>query len=392
MRILLLPPSDYLGHPNPCRLHHIFESPELFGDEVYVIRFSLYDETRRKSNAKVMSIGDTKFGSLSTYYLMNSCVFAKSTMAIINKFDIDVILFANLYPPYIVSKIIPRELFSVVDLIDHYPAIAAKYAPEIIPKRLVNYLFERMMRSILNRCNATIACSYSLVDYARKNGGRNVHRIPNGVEDFFFWDYEKEAIDFRRKFGIRNSDIVLCFVGNIEYWLEMEELLIALYLAKKRTKKTIKLFLVGGRLRTNYVNRIESHVRTLDLGGNIIRVNFVSHNDVPKYIAASDICVIPKNVRDPASYYSSPVKLWEYLAQGKPVISTPIPEVIREANEYVSIASTHAEYLSCIMAFLEDPSHFVEKAEKGRNLARERTWAKIAKAYRSLILSLLGSR
>jgi glycosyltransferase involved in cell wall biosynthesis len=392
IRILILPPSDYLGHPNPCRLHHIFEQFPDYGDEIYVMRFLLYDKIVRKSNATVFSIGDITSKSLSTYYLINSGIFAKSAMAIINRFDIDVILFANLYPPYLVSKKMPKELFSVVDLVDHYPTVASENVPAFIPKRFVNGLFSRIMRSVISNCDSTIACSHQLADYAKQSGARDVHRIPNGVEDYFFWNYENEANELRHKFGIKDSDLLMCFVGNIEYWLNMGELLQALYLVKKNVKKRIKFFIVGGKLKTNYVNEIENQIRTLNLGENVVRTGFVSHSEVPKYIAASDICVSPKNPRDPVSYYSSPVKVWEYLAQEKPVISTPIPEVLRSANECVSIANTSTEYFSCIMAFLEDPSSFLEKARKGKALAQEYTWKKIAKTYRTLLLHLSSQK
>jgi glycosyltransferase involved in cell wall biosynthesis len=392
MRILVLPPNDYLGNPNPCRLHHIFEQFPAFGDEIFVMRFSLRDKIIRKSNVNVLSIGDVKFKSLPAYYLINSGVFAKSSMEIINRYDINIVLFANLYPPYVVSKVIPEGLLSVVDLVDHYPAIAAENAPKIIPKRFVDSVFSHMMRSVFSNSDSTIACSSTLAEYAKEGGANDVHRIPNGVEEYFFWDYEKEGIQLRHKLGVQDSDLLMCFVGNIEYWLDMENLLKAIYMVKKNAKKRIKFLIVGGKLTTNYVNVIENQVRALNLEENVIRVGFISHSEVPKYIAASDICVSPKNIRDPVSYYSSPVKVWEYLAQGKPVISTPIPEVIITASECVSIANTSAEYFSCITSFLEDPSCFIEKAKKGKELVKEYTWKKIAVTYRELLSNLSSRR
>jgi hypothetical protein len=83
MKILILPPSDYLGHPNPCRLHHIFEQFPEFGDEIYVMRFSIQDKIVRKSNGTVFSICDVQSESLAKYYLINSCIFAKSASEII---------------------------------------------------------------------------------------------------------------------------------------------------------------------------------------------------------------------------------------------------------------------------------------------------------------------
>ena len=177
MKILILPPSDYLGHPNPCRLHHIFEQFPGFGDEVYVMRFSIQDKIARKSNGTVFSIGDVPSTSLAKYYLINSGIFAKSALEIIRRFGIDVILFANLFPPYLVSKTIPKELLSIVDLVDHYPTVAAENVPAIIPKTLVNFIFERMMKSIISNSDSTIACSYKLADYARYIGWKR--RSPN---------------------------------------------------------------------------------------------------------------------------------------------------------------------------------------------------------------------
>jgi glycosyltransferase involved in cell wall biosynthesis len=392
MKILILPPSDYLGHPNPCRLHHVFERFPAFGDEIYVMRFSLYDKIARKSNAKVFSINDVKSKSLPIYYGINSGIFAKSATSIINKFDINVILFANLYPPYIVSKIVRHDLLSVVDLVDHYPTVAAENVPRIIPKAFVTSLFTSMMRSVIRNSDTTVACSYQLADYAKQSGARDVHRIPNGVEEYFFKDYRKEAVELRHKFGISDSDLLVCFVGNIEYWLGMGELIQGLYLFRKKAKKNIKFLLVGGKLATNYISEIEKQVKALNLEENVVQVGFVPHNEVPKYIAASDICVNPKNPKDPVSYYSSPVKVWEYLSQEKPVISTPIPEVLYSASECVSIANTPEQYCSCLMAFSEDPSYFLERAKKGRELAKEYNWTRIAKTYRSLLLDLLNRK
>ncbi len=392
MKILILPPSDYLGHPNPCRLHHIFEQFPEFGDEIYIMRFSIQEKILRKSNATVFSIGDTPSNSLSTYYLTNSGIFAKSALEIINKFGIDVVLFANLFPPYLVSKAIPKDILSVVDLVDHYPTVAAENVPGIIPKRLVNYTFGQMMKSVIGNCDATIACSYKLADYAAYMGSKNVYRIPNGVEEYFFEDYQPEAIQIKQKLGLNNSDLSICFVGNVEYWLAMDEFMNALYMVKKKTAKKIKFYIVGGKLSTNYLYRIENKIRELNLQENVIQVGFVPHNDVPKYIAASDICVSPKNPLDPVSYYSSPVKVWEYLAQGKPVISTPIPEILRSASECVSIANTSEEYFNHIMAFMENPSYFTDKAKKGKAMIQQYTWQKVAKSYRSLLLFLLSQK
>lgn len=356
------------------------------------MRFAIQDKIVRKSNGIVFSIGDVQSTSLAKYYLINSGIFAKSASEIISHYGIDVILFANLFPPYLVSRAIPKELLSVVDLVDHYPTVAAENVPSFVPKRIVNQAFSYMMRSVIHNSDAAIGCSYKLADYAKSMGAKDVYRIPNGVEEYFFLDYQKDAAQIRQRLGISDSDLSICFVGNVEYWLSMGEFLDGLAMVKKKTTKKIKFFIVGGRLTTNYVGQIENKIRELNLGENVIQVGFVPHSDVPKYIAAADLCVSPKNPLDPVSYYSSPVKVWEYLAQEKPVISTPVPEILRCASDCVSIANTSEEYFALIMAFLENPSVFKEKAKKGKAMIKQYTWQKVAKNYRNLLLQLLSEK
>jgi glycosyltransferase involved in cell wall biosynthesis len=385
MRLLILPPSDYLGHPNPCRLHHIFEQFPSYGDEVYVMRFPLRDKIVRKSTATVFSMNDYKFKTPSSYYLLNSGVFAKSAADIVRKYNIDAVIFANLLPPYMVSKVIPKHVLSVVDLVDHYPAVALENTPKAFPKPFVNVIYSHLMRSVISKCDLAVGCSYTLAEYAKQNGARKVCRIPNGVEDYFFADYNKEAVEIRLKIGAGDSDLVMCFVGNLEYWLNMKDLIDALYRVKKNTTRRIKFIIVGASLSSNYANEVQKQVDALCLKENFVNMGFVNHSDVPKYIAASDLCVSPKNINDPVSYYSAPVKVLEYLAQGKPVISTPIPEVVIAEKDYVSIANSAEEYYSCIKSFIDNPSSFLEKGRRGREFARKQTWTKISADYRSLL-------
>jgi glycosyltransferase involved in cell wall biosynthesis len=388
MRILLIPPSDYLGHPNPGRVHHIFERISQLGDDVYVVRFTLYEKTVRRTNTTIISLGDKRVDSLSAYYLLNTGVFIKSILRAISEHDVEIVVYANLYPPYVIRRFVPNDVSGVVDMLDHYPKIAASQAPTVIPKEVLSPVFEHMMKSTLEGSDVTIACSYALAEYARHNGARAVYRIPNGVEESFFNNYETDGHEIRRKLGISERDVVLCFVGNIEYWLNLEEFLLAMRSVKKSTGKSIKLLLVGGKLRTTYADKLNNLVSLLGLGDDVVRVGFVPHEEVPKYIAASDMGLIPKNTEDPVSSYSFPLKLWEYLAQGKPVISTSIPEVLIVGRGVVSIADTENEYVAHMTNFLNDREAFMKQAQLGRSLAKEHTWGKIAANYRTLLQTL----
>ncbi len=66
---------------------------------------------------------------------------------------------------------------------------------------------------------------------------------------------------------------------------------------------------------------------------------------LPKYLRTFDVCLIPWLVND-LTKFMSPTKTPEYLAAGRPVVSTPIPDVCADYSEEVLIAKDPDEYLT----------------------------------------------
>jgi glycosyltransferase involved in cell wall biosynthesis len=89
----------------------------------------------------------------------------------------------------------------------------------------------------------------------------------------------------------------------------------------------------------------------------------VSRDEAPSYVAASDVCLLPlRRTRSTAG--SAPLKIFEYLAAGRPVVSTPIPAVAELARKgIVRIAVQDAEWISAIEESLRD----AEDEEKRRH-------------------------
>jgi glycosyltransferase involved in cell wall biosynthesis len=79
--------------------------------------------------------------------------------------------------------------------------------------------------------------------------------------------------------------------------------------------------------------------------------------------------------------YASPIKLFEYLAAGKPVVSTPSP-VVREFDDVVRIGATADEFIDHIECSLRD-----DPGAPARRMARVRpyTWAARAQELAGLL-------
>lgn len=103
------------------------------------------------------------------------------------------------------------------------------------------------------------------------------------------------------------------------------------------------------------------------------------YEEVPAYMAAGDVLIMPWN-RNDWIQACNPVKLKEYLAVGRPVVSTPFPELERFAG-LVRVAGDSEGFAREIRAALAEPG----AAEPGRARVAEETWtAKGRAALRAL--------
>ena len=150
-----------------------------------------------------------------------------------------------------------------------------------------------------------------------------------------------------------------------------------------------------GRPRVGFVGGIDNHTFDPDLFLNVARllsdVQFVlvgacslpkgwchqsnvamlgkkPYSEVARYMAACDVLIMPWN-HSRWIEACNPVKLKEYLAAGRPIISTSFPELVRY-RKYVNVADTPEEFARAIRHALTarvDPS-------QGRDLVRNDTW------------------
>ena len=112
------------------------------------------------------------------------------------------------------------------------------------------------------------------------------------------------------------------------------------------------------------------------------------HEEVPNYISAFDVGTIPFDLSNPTAYYSAPNKMWEYLSQKRPVISTPVPEVVHN-SDCVMTALTPEDYAQNLLCIAKEKREVYEKVDIGYRKALKRTWKNSAKYFASVIHYLL---
>lgn len=112
---------------------------------------------------------------------------------------------------------------------------------------------------------------------------------------------------------------------------------------------------------------------------NIHYLGMKDYKDLPAYLKGFDIAMMPFALND-ATKYISPTKTLEYMAAGKPIISTAIKDVVRDYKSCVKIVETADEFAQAIDRILMDaPDVFMnyEYAEILKNTSWDATAAKM---------------
>jgi glycosyltransferase involved in cell wall biosynthesis len=92
-----------------------------------------------------------------------------------------------------------------------------------------------------------------------------------------------------------------------------------------------------------------------------------TYDVLPSYMKGFDVCLMPFALNS-ATEFINPTKTLEYMAAGKPIVSTPIADVVRLFASLVSIASTPPEFLASARAAAEgaDPALIELAIERAR--------------------------
>jgi glycosyltransferase involved in cell wall biosynthesis len=94
--------------------------------------------------------------------------------------------------------------------------------------------------------------------------------------------------------------------------------------------------------------------------------------EIPSYLKGCDVCAIPWVINE-LSLSGSPLKLYEYLASGRPVVSTPLQHLL-PLDGVIAFASNANEWIEAIEAALRSGGPGTIDARQ--SIARENTWEK----------------
>jgi len=212
-----------------------------------------------------------------------------------------------------------------------------------------------------------------------------LHRIPparitvvsNGVDPSVF--YPRSRSDSRIALGLPAESPYLLFVGNLVRWQGVHTLVESMRQVVEQCP-SVKLLVVGDGPESRPLRHQASEV---GVEANIRFVGRVPREQVPVWIGAADICLMPSTLARNAEVGSAALKLREYLACGRPVIASDLPGagpylVQEKAGVAVPADDVH-ELAMAIIQLLKDPKTRSEFGTSAVSAARrDFSWDRIA--------------
>ena len=249
----------------------------------------------------------------------------------------------------------------VYDCMDELSAF--KGAPPIIKAREAE---------LMRRATLVLTGGQSLFE-AKRHQHANIHPFPSSVDVAHFAQARRITTEPQDQRSIPHPR--LGFFGVID-----ERMDIALLDGVAAARPDWHLIMLGPVVKIA--------ATSLPQRSNIHYLGSKRYEDLPQYVAGWDVALLPF-ARNEATRFISPTKTPEYLAAGKPVVSTPIQDVVHPYGQQrlVHIAGDAWAFVGAIeQALAEDPKHRLRKADAFlADMSWDRTWAGMAALIRDAI-------
>jgi glycosyltransferase involved in cell wall biosynthesis len=196
-------------------------------------------------------------------------------------------------------------------------------------------LVEQMEKELIKKADLIVATSEELQKTKRKDSVPT-YLLPHGVE----MDHFRKSQTLEPAPLIKNLKKPV--IGYFGLFDERTDSNLINFMARNRPEWTIA-----------FIGPKKVDTKDLENNKNIFFFPPVPYIELPKHLAGIDVFIIPYKLNE-LTKYINPLKLKECLAVGKPVVSTPLPEVLK-LKQAVRIAWTKEEFLNQISEALSQP-------------------------------------
>jgi glycogen synthase len=228
-------------------------------------------------------------------------------------------------------------------------------------------------------CSTAVVASRHLRDFARQIGvaPERLFYAPS-VGDAGKFHPDNDSGDVRERYGLTGHKVLL-YCGNLmtSNGVKVEVILHTLQLLLERDPDFRLLVLGDGDLLSvdGHPGALPELAQRLGIADRVSFAGAVPYAEVPRHLAAADLCLalFPVNL---ITMTKSPLKVYEYLAAGKPVLARDVGEmshcVLDGVNGRLVYSDDPQEYADKIVSVFADDAHRTEMGRNARRTIEER--------------------
>lgn len=250
------------------------------------------------------------------------------------------------------------ENLRAADMLDYFdPVLTVFHISDLFaecPYTVNRQILRRREEIIINRSDLIICVSQRL-QQAKSKSGKKVAYLPHGVDFEFFREADENDAELENLKQVPRPR-----AGYFGTMTANNDIELLSFCAQKLPH--ISFVLAGEITGGDY-----SQLTKLD---NVHFLGKVPYEKIPNLCASFDVCMLQWKMNDWIRH-CNPLKLFEYMASGRPIVSVPIEEV-KQYCELLSIAESKEAFCEAILWEMEHDTP--ERAKHRIEIARKHSW------------------
>ncbi len=190
---------------------------------------------------------------------------------------------------------------------------------------------------------------------------------------------------------VRHHPPVVGYAGHLYPWKGVDVLLDAI-----ARLETVRAVVVGGLAGETDLERSRAHARHLQIEDRVTFVGAVPPPDVAPQLAEMDVLVLPNTATHLSARYTSPLKLFEYMAAGRPIVASDLPalrEVLKDGENALLVEPGNAGQMAdAIRRLLHDTALATRLAETAWRDVQAYSWDRRAARLEEVFVAAASSR
>lgn len=224
-----------------------------------------------------------------------------------------------------------------------------------------------MTRLVARRAKRVITITQGLKDAYIAAGvpSERIAVVPDAV-DLTAFDHPEPQEAARVRLGLPLDKKIALYAGRLDGWKGVDTLL----KASKPLPPSVLVAIIGGEAQ---------QIAALSVQYPSVRfLGYRPYSELPNNQAAADVLVLPNTGKNiDALRFTSPLKLFTYMASGVPIVTSDTPavrEVLTEAEAYFFEPDNPEALVRAVQTALDEPEEARQKAEQAQRKARAYTW------------------